>query len=373
MEKWRDYLEGTALAELLEAAAVPYAQWRERFPGHRPFPYFCSYWPEELVMALGWEPVRILPPAKVGAPARLPAYCCTVARGCLQEGEAGRLPFETAGFAQSCDTMQCLSQIWGHAFPVNTYTFVPPVDLGAAGALRYCREELKILGHRLERAAGKTLEDGALGAAVKLNNRLRRLLEDLEGMRALLPSALAAGLERAVQVVPRVFAVEILEKALPELKTRLKAEEELSRRFRRVVVSGAVLEGADLFVMLEELGARAVADDSCTGRRHFAGLADESGDPWEALAARFLQRPPCPCRHRGLNGRLDYLRELARTKGAEAVILVLRKYCDPHAWDAVYLTEGLREAGVPAFALELEGAAPGEQEKTRLQAFLECI
>ncbi|MEW6424885.1 MAG: 2-hydroxyacyl-CoA dehydratase family protein [Bacillota bacterium] len=373
MNNWPRQVVGTRADELLAAAALPYSQWRDRFPGHRPFPYFCSYWPEELVMALGWEPVRVLPPAKVGTPARLPTYCCTVARGCLEEGEAGRLPFEAAGFAQSCDTMQCLSQIWRHAVAENSFTFVPPVDLGAAGALRYCAEELAALGRQLEQVSGRTLETGALARAIKLNNRLRKLLAKLEEMRPWLPSTLAAELERAAQIAPRAFSGEVLEAALPELERLFKGDEDLPRRYRRVVVSGAVLEGADLFGLLEELGARVVADDSCTGRRHFAGLVDEDGDPLEALAARCLRRPPCPCRHQGLDARLDYLLELARSKGAEAVILVLRKYCDPHAWDAVYLTEGLRGAGVPAYVLELEGASPGGQEKTRLQAFLECL
>lgn len=121
-----------AIDFLLENLELAPRDWRQRFPEHRPFAFFCSYWPEEITMALGWEPFRVLPPARVGTPARLPAYCCTMARGCLEMGEAGDIGVP-AGFAHSCDTIQCLGQIWRSAVNENTVMFVPPVALGSPG------------------------------------------------------------------------------------------------------------------------------------------------------------------------------------------------------------------------------------------------
>ncbi|MEW5899025.1 MAG: 2-hydroxyacyl-CoA dehydratase family protein, partial [Bacillota bacterium] len=200
----------------------------------------------------------------------------------------------------------------------------------------------------------------------------------LEELRPHLPAALVARLERTAQVVPRSLYAKALEEILPVLHKWAGEQAENRRgrgkdRLRRVLISGAVLENEEIPGLLEELGVRVAADDICTGYRHFTGLVEETGDPFEALAARILQRPPCPCRHQGLDARRDYLLELARSRGAEAVILILRKYCDPHAWDAVSLAQGLRATGLPVYVLELEGASPGGQEKTRLQAFLECL
>ncbi|MEW6274034.1 MAG: 2-hydroxyacyl-CoA dehydratase family protein [Bacillota bacterium] len=376
MDHWRDLIAGTGMEKLAAAAELPYRAWSEQFPGGRPFAYFCSYWPEELTMAFGWEPVRIFPPAKAGTPARLPTYCCSVARGCLEQGERGDLPFRETGFVHTCDTMQCLSQIWRYAVTDVTVSFVPPVTLNAPGALRYCAAELERIGRQLERLSGRAFHPDDLRRAIALNNRVRGLVQRLEELRPHLPAALVARLERTAQVVPRSLYAKALEEILPVLPKRAGEEAENRRgknRLRRVLISGAVLENEEIPGLLAELGVGVAADDTCTGYRHFAGLVEETGDLFEALAARILQRPPCPCRHQGLAARRDYLLELARSRGAEAVILILRKYCDPHAWDAVSLAQGLRAAGLPVYVLELEGASPGGQEKTRLQAFLECL
>jgi len=382
VDHWRDLIAGTGMEKLAAAAGLPYQAWSEQFPGARPFAYFCSYWPEELTMAFGWEPVRIFPPAKAGTPARLPTYCCSVARGCLEQGERGDLPFREAGFAHTCDTMQCLSQIWRYAVSEAAVTFVPPVTLNAPGARQYCAAELERVGRQLERLSGRAFVPDDLRRAIALNNRVRALAQKLAELRPYLPAALAARLQRTAQVVPRSLYAQALAEILPGLQ-KLAGEQAQGGTpaergkgkdpFRRVLISGAVLENEEVPALLEGLGARVVADDTCAGDRHFAGMAEETGDPYEALAARILRRPPCPCRHQGLHARRDYLLELARSHQAEAALLILRKYCDPHAWDAVSLARELRAAGLPVYVLELEGASPGGQEKTRLQAFLECL
>ncbi|SFR00912.1 2-hydroxyacyl-CoA dehydratase family protein [Desulfoscipio geothermicus] len=70
---------------------------------------------------------------------------------------------------------------------------------------------------------------------------------------------------------------------------------------------------------------------------------------------------------------MHYLVNLARNRQAAGAVLVNRKYCEPHAWDAVPAAERLRAGGVHTLVLELEGADVGGQERTRLQAFLESL
>ena len=72
------------LALLLEEAAYNGSRRQTRWPNYQFFGYFCSYWPEEFLLALGLEPLRILPPGTNSTPALLPAYCCSLARNSLQ-------------------------------------------------------------------------------------------------------------------------------------------------------------------------------------------------------------------------------------------------------------------------------------------------
>lgn len=336
-------------------------------PQRRYFGYFCSYWPEELLLAAGLEPLRLLPPETAGTPACLPAFCCLPARACLAAAEAGELDaLAGVGFAHSCDTVQCLTGIWPHR---TRLFFVPPATPLAPGAEVYLRGELHRLWRQLAAAAGVQPEEEALRRAVALMNGVRLLAGRLDEMRPGLPSPLTAALLRAGQLMPRADYAAALEAALPLLADA--ADEPGGRR--RLVLSGSLLESDGLYMMLEELGARVVADDTCTGYRHFAVTVDEGVEPLAGLAARCAARPPCPCRHPGPDRRADYLLDLAGRRGAQGVVLALRKYCDPHAWDAVAVGERLRRSGLPVLVLEMEAAAPGGQERTRLQAFLESL
>lgn len=358
---------------LLEVADMSFSFLVERYPGRKFFGYFCSYWPEELVLAAGMEPVRLLPGSIQAVPAALPAYCCSLARGCLAAAEKGDFSGLTGtGFAHTCDTMQCLGGIWQEvAGRDNTLHCVPPVTLDSPGAGTYYLSELKNTLENLERLAGRRTSSGDLQRALELCRRTRRLVDELDAMRPSLPSPLVSALLRAGQVMPREEFAAALEEVMPVIRSKTP---DAGNRCR-VLVSGAVLENDSLFGMVEELGGRVVADDTCTGYRHYwdseGGNLVDPENALESIRRRYVDLPPCPCRTRGLDYRAEYLTRLAAERKAAVALLVIRKYCEPHAWDAVPVAERLRQTGVKTMVLELEGAEVGGQERTRLQAFLE--
>lgn len=358
---------------LLEESSMKGAGIAQRYPGRKFFGFFCSYWPEELVLAAGMEPVRVFPPAGNATPAELPAFCCSLARGSLSMAQKGQLShLAGVGFAHTCDTMQCLGGIWGEIPGLGgVLTVVPPVMLNAPGATRYFKEEISLLARKLGVLSGSSPGSEEISAAVKLCERIRLLASELDEMRHLLPSQTVSAILRAGQLMPREQYAQILEAALPELREMASPP---GGGRQSVFVSGAVLESDALFEMIEELGGRVVADDTCTGYRHYSG-APGSGvdDPLEAIVRRYTQMPPCPCRNRGLEERAEYLERLARTRKAKGAVIVIRKYCEPHAWDAVPVAHRLRTGGMKVLVLELEGSEVGGQERTRLQAFLESL
>lgn len=359
---------------LLEEALLNGSRRRQRYSNSRFFGYFCSYWPEEVVLAAGFEPLRLFPASIQAVPASLPAYCCSLARGCLSMAEKGDYAdLAGTGFAHTCDTMQCLGGIWqavvGHVD--NTLQCVPPVLLEAPGARRYYLAELQNLVSKLGRLTGREPGTADLKRALELCRRIRRQAAELEKMRPYLPSPLVPALLRAGQVMPRAEFNTALEKVIPALKERMTEPGDR----RRVVVSGAVLENDSLFNMVEDLGGRVVADDTCTGYRHYYDQLSQpdTTDPLEAIVQRAVNMPPCPCRSRGHDYRINYLEQLALEKNVAGAVLVIRKFCEPHAWDAVPVTELLRKSGIRTMVLELEGADADGRERTRLQAFLESI
>ncbi|HBV98677.1 MAG: 2-hydroxyglutaryl-CoA dehydratase [Peptococcaceae bacterium BICA1-7] len=357
---------------LLEESALKGSRFAERYPGRKAFGFFCSYWPEELVLAAGMEPLRLLPSPGNANPSELPAYSCSLVRGCLSMAlQGGFKGLAGVGFAHTCDAMQCLGGIWEETMGLaGTLTVVPPVMLSGAGAGKFFENELSILLNKLGGIAGSSPGEEELSGALDLCEKIRRQVTELDGIRAKLPSDLVAAVMRAGQVMPRKEYSRALEAALPALKEG--ASDPGGRQ--RVLVTGAVLETDSLFRMIEDLGGRVVADDTCTGYHHYTGPTRPANkSPLEAIVSRYTGMAPCPCRNRGLDGRTDYLEDLAAGRKAGGAILVIRKYCDPHAWDAVTVAERLRGAGVKTLVLELEASEVAGQERTRLQAFLESL
>lgn len=365
------FLANEHVSCLLEEAALNGSQRSERYPKQKFFGYFCSYWPEELVLAAGLQPLRILPISSKGTPAELPAYCCSLARVSITDSNKGNFKdLAGVGFAHTCDTMQCLGGIWAQTAKSITPILVPPVRLNTPAATKYYISEIEGLLIKLGMITGLKPSHDELQRAIDLCEHLRRLAAELEELREYLPSSLVSAIMRAGQIMPREDFARVLEVALPFLKNNIKEPHDR----KRVIISGAVLENDNLYQMIEYLGGRIVADDTCTGFRHFSSAPVEGAySPLEKIVARYSTMPPCPCRNRGLEERVNHLVELACKRKASGAILVIRKYCEPHAWDAVPISERLRANKTSTMVLELDGADVGGQERTRLQAFLESL
>jgi benzoyl-CoA reductase/2-hydroxyglutaryl-CoA dehydratase subunit BcrC/BadD/HgdB len=75
-----------------------------------------------------------------------------------------------------------------------------------------------------------------------------------------------------------------------------------------------------------------------------------------------------------IQDRLDHLLRLARSTGARGVAFHDVKFCEPELFDLPALRRGLREAGLPSIAVEVDLNDPvSHQARTRLEAFLEMI
>ena len=65
------------------------------------------------------------------------------------------------------------------------------------------------------------------------------------------------------------------------------------------------------------------------------------------------------------------LAEIAKEKGANGVIVLMMKFCDPEEYDYPFIKQDLEDAGIPhVYRVESEQQMESlEQARTRLQAF----
>ena len=110
--------------------------------------------------------------------------------------------------------------------------------------------------------------------------------------------------------------------------------------------------------------------DTCLGERHYGTLVEEdTADPYEALAKRYLMKPPC-ARMEGIGQRILQLKEKVADTGANGVICVVPKYCDFLLYEIPLLKDNV---GVPFLICENDYSLDNEQINARIDVFLEML
>jgi len=336
--------------------------------------YVCTYVPEEIIHAAGFAAVRILPdttPAFI-VDTWLPGFCCAVARGCLARSLSGELDrLSGLAFASTCDTMQCLADIWGMARPHDRIVAIDtPTRLDSRHAMSYLTSELRRFARKIAAMSGCAIPPQALWESIGLYNRKRQLLRQLEDSREHLNATDYLVVINAGFVLPVEEYVVLLKQLTIQLSEESRSEVATGIP---LVMSGALLEDTTVHELLDELGGRVVGDDLCNGSRYYDTQVAESEDPFEALAVRYLHRAPCPCKHAPAHSRLERLLGIVHRTEARGVIFALRKFCEPHAFDYPYLAHALEAEGIPSLLLEIESMISHGQLRTRLQALLEIL
>jgi benzoyl-CoA reductase subunit C len=352
-------------------------EYKERYK--RPvFGYFCTYTPEEIIHAAGGIPFRITGQKRsvVCSDSHLQSYSCSLVRTGLDMALTGELDFlEGAVFPHTCDSIQRLSDIWrintGYSFHAD---IVLPVKLQGESARTYLIEELSSFVKKVETYTGRKISNDSLREAIKLYNRMRanllRLYEAKKKNPAAIGSSALYDCVQAAMFMPVEEHNLLMESLLADIDTPVGNE-----RPAKVFLVGNLCVFNEVYDYIEAAGGTVVGDDMCTGSRYFAVNVDESDrDPIKALAERIIQRPICAAKHNPSVDRGVYLKKMVQDTGAQGIIFLMIKFCDPHSFDYPYLKESIDELKVPHLLLEMEMDNPSlGQIKTRIDAFMEMI
>jgi len=342
--------------------------------------YFCSYTPEEIIHAAGALPFRIFGSeiSIVHADAHLQAYCCSLARGGLEEALSGRLNFlDGTVFPHTCDTMQRLSDIWrlNAGFPLH-FDVVFPSKLNSKSSFQYLVDIVYKFKRDLEKGLEIEISDEKLKETIHLYNQIRKGLEEIYLLRSENSEIISGSQLYAILKSAMIMGRKDFQHQLSQILSELKTEDEpiQTSQKKRIILAGGICNHPNIYSMLEESGGVVVWDDLCTGNRYFSGEINENIDPIEAIARRYFERVICPTKHFDTTYRGKNLVKIATEKRADGVIFLLLKFCDPHAFDYPYLKEYLDKEGIPNMLLEVEEPLPAiGQFRTRLEAFVEML
>lgn len=338
----------------------------------------CTYTAEELLIAAGMLPVRVLGAhqAQNVTEPHIFGMFCPFCRDSLAQGLLNRFDY-AAGvtLTQSCIQYRQTFSSWRGKVPgVEWDYYVPmPNQVQSPQARRAHHAELQSFRNFLQALTGKELTDTKLKDALAVVDENRRLLRRLFDYRK--------------ETDPRVTGVEALYASLSaqfvdkrehnaELRRVLAAlpARRLNRpEGQRLMTIGAENDDIAFMAMVESVGATIVIDDQCSGTRYFWNESRPDEDVIKAIADRYCERPACPTKDYPEHTRFDHVLGLAREFNARAAVFLQQKFCDPHEGDYPDLKRHLECNGIPTLLLEFDNTNPIGPFRTRVEAFLETM
>jgi hypothetical protein len=232
---------------------------------------------------------------------------------------------------------------------------LPPLDLvnisheDRPSAAQLNRDSVGGLVSRLE------VSPDRLQLAIRQRNAVRALQRRIEALRHGADPRLAGSAARALlDAADRMEAADYMGFAEEGLaRARSAAPIELCP----VIYSGPGSPSLELYAALEAEGLTVAADDADFGSRAIGPDVDESADPVEALATRYARRSPAPAGW-STRRRVEWLTDLARSRGARAVVFDLPPWAHPPAWDFPAERRALEAMGVAC--IPIPQAEPAE-------------
>ena len=274
---------------------------------------FCSYVPEELVIAAAMVPFRM---RAVGSTKTtlgdtwFSSFNCSYVRHLMDLALEGKFKFmDGLIFINACDHIRRMFDNWRAAldYPSFVHLVAVPRKKGD-GALKWYREELEILKKAMEDHYKITITNDALKNAIRQSNQIRGLLKKLYDLRKddspPITGAETLSVIMSGTAIPRGQFVQMLDELLEELPGR----EVYPENTPRLMIQSGCLEEIEHLELIEGQGSAVVDDSLCFGRRYFDTLVDEAvDDPLDALADRYLNHLSCPRISDDWKRRLDHL------------------------------------------------------------------
>lgn len=338
--------------------------------------YACSYVPGEIIMAAGLSPMRLVPAGGCSdADSHIHPNTCCYVRSMLADLLKGKYrDVRTMVFANSCDAMRKLFDIWSDSAHHPPALFLDIPKRKDRASLEFFTCELQRLAHEIEeKVSGSAITRASLDRAIHECNKVRQRAEEIFTMQADPLSGI-----RGMDVLPLILEPDykVVARHAERIGRDRGALRETPRRSEGpgILLTGSIVARPETIEMIEGAGARLTGFDTCFGLRHYGTLVREgSPEPFEAIAERYLMRPPCP-RMEGVKDQVEHLKRLAARTGADGVIISAVKYCDQIFYQLPLLKEGIEDMGLPVLILENDYEWSGlEKARIRVEAFLEMI
>ncbi len=348
---------------------------------------YCIMVPDEIIYALGYTPVRLCAghqiPAYLGEEI-VPRDACPVVKASVGFHAMQILPMynqcELAIMPMTCDGKRKSAEILAQFVPI-----VPvPITMSKDNAgFENVVKSLIALIKTLEYHTKKKLSSKKLKEACLLINEAQRAAYLLQE-KLYVDNPQIKGSE--VMFVLNSFCytnpskwVEATKNLLQVIEEREKEPKIPKRQRPRVFIAGSPISFPNFKVplMIEELGAQIVGDESClSGRLLYDPVLPADYTTMgivRALAARYIAACTCPV-FENFDDRMHSLKTKLEATKAEGIIYHVLRGCVPYDFELVAMEEFAAKENIPLLRVETDFSSEDvEQVKIRFEAFIEMI
>jgi len=330
------------------------------------------YVPEEVLHAAGILPVTVWgTPERNGNAGHIPSFLCPVAREIFAaiRGPLGAL-LDAIVLPSTCDTLQNAFEVLrlsGESRPL--FSLVLPVSGSLPGATEYLLDRIEAFREWTEKVGGVRVSGGALDRSIRVYEENRERFGLLERRMAETPGYASA---REYDRIARSGLLLPKETHSVLLRAVLSRPAPAGFRARgNVFLSGMALP-AGLMEALDRAGAALVGNDLAWGHRYYADPGGNVGDPILHLVRRHFRRDPCSTLHDDGPPRSLRLLERMAATGADRLLMVRVRRCEPEGGDLPEIERAVREKGIPFLCLDTDlSGREGDSLAVRIEAFLE--
>ncbi len=349
--------------------------------------WFCTYTPEELIIAGGFIPIRIFGRKKIiKSESYFPINFCPYIKSGWESLLADADNFRALIFTNSCDGMRRFFDIASkYLTRIPSYLLDVP-HLKNKDSQDFLASNISDMKMFIERLNGKKIDKKEIENAVKLINKKRKLLKEYSGIFNKSPHLIDIPtyykvMELSMISDPEIF-IDDLERYLVFIgnidKTNTKNEISLQpdhRNSPEIMIIGNFIAEEKLWEMLSKMNLKLASEDLCTSNRYFEKqvVTDDNKDLLESIAERYLNKPQC-MRMADLGSKLAEIENTIVKNDIKGVIFITLKFCDNMLYSFPLLKQRLNNIGIPVLYLDIEYNNFSEgQVKTRVQAFLEML
>jgi len=338
-------------------------------------PYFC---PEELVYAAGMAPFGLWGAEMQANESKryFPAFICSILHTTLEMGLQGQLN-DLSGIMIpiSCDSLKGMGANWQYGVktvPVINVAYAQNRKIAAGD--EFSLSQIRKVKGQLEEICGHEISDGAIADAVAVYNENRAAIIAFTQAVGKKPG-LISDADRSAAIKAGFFMDRKEHTALlTALTAEIEATPDTGWKGLKVVTTGIIADSPELLKILDENGIAIVADQIAQESVEARYQTPVTAEPMLGMAQRYGKIEGCSVLYDPVKERGHQLVDIARASGADGVIWVMTKFCDPEEFDYVPVKRMLDAAGIPLLAVEVDQQMVNfEQARNAILTFSEML